>query len=264
MTYVVTKSIDPRIKHAIDVIYETYGDVVSMEAKNKDLLKFGRNKLCQTTKSTLMTLPTGVSNETYVSTNIITTISSATNTDTQSVTVEGHTIAAGIFTFVSQTLTLTGQTQFTLATPLARVSRVVNNGSTNLGGRVYVYQNDTSTAGVPNTNSKVHLIVEAGLNNSEKAATTISNTDYWLVSSFYADCLEKVSMFGIVHFEVREAGGVFINKIDKACNDTSSANHDFLPLLIIPKNADVRLRVSASAANKDFSGGMEGVLLKVV
>jgi len=255
---------DPRIKHAIDVIFATYGDVVSMEAKNKDLLKFGRNKLCNTTKSTLMTLPAGIDNETYVSTNIITTISSSSASDTVSVTVEGHTISGGVFTFVSQTLTLTGQTQFTLVTPLARVSRVVNASSTDLVGNIYVYQNDTSTAGVPDTDNLVHIIVNAGLNNSEKAATTLSNTDYWIVSSFYGDCLEKVSMFGIVAFEVREAGGVFINKIDKSANDTSNAAHNFLPLLIIPKNSDVRLRVSASAANKDFSGGMEGVLLKVV
>ena len=252
------------VKHAIDVIFATYGDRVSVEAKNKDLLKFGRNKLCQTTKSTLMTLPAGVSNETYVSTNIITTVSSSSASDTVSITVEGHTISGGVFTFVTQTLTLTGQTQFTLVTPLARVSRVVNASATDLIGNVYVYQNDTTTAGVPDTDTLVHLIVEAGLNNSEKAATTISNTDYWLVTEFYGDCLEKVNTFGILHFEVREVGGVFINKIDKACNDTSPANHEFHPYLIIPKNADVRLRVSSSSANDDYSGGMEGVLLKVI
>lgn len=255
---------DPRIKHAIEVIFATYGDVVSMEAKNKDLLKFGRNALCQTTKSTIMTLPTGIYNETYVSTNIINSIISTSAADTQVVTVEGNTISAGVFTFVTQNITLNGQTVVPLTTALARVTRVVNIGSTDLVGTISVSETNTYSSGVPVTAALVHLQVSAGFNNSEKASTTISNTEYWLVSSFYADCLEKVATYGIVHFEVRAAGGIFINKIDKACNDTSPAYHNFLPLLIVPKNADVRLRVSASANNKDFSGGIGGVLLKVI
>ena len=252
------------IKHAIDVIKATYGDTVSVEAKNKDLLKFGRCKQVQTTKTTLMTLPTGVYNETYVSTNIIDTVSSSSGSDTQEVTIEGHTISGGVFTFVTQNATLNGQSKVVLSTPLARCTRMYNNGSTDLVGSVYCYEDTAIVAGVPTDGTKVHCMIDAGLNNSEKASTTVSNTDYWVVTGFYGDCLEKVNTFGIVHFEVREAGRVFRNKIDKACNDTSPANHEFHPYIIIPKNADVRLRVSSSSANDDYSGGIEGVLLKVI
>ena len=262
MTYISNK--DPWIQHAINVIKETYGDDTSLEAKNKDLLKFGRNKLVQTTKTTLMHLPVGTFNETYISSNLITTVSSSSTSDTEIVTIEGHTISGGVFTFVSQNATLNGQNQVTLGTALARVSRLINTGTTDLVGDIYVYQNDTDTNGVPDTDSLVHLIVDAGLNNSEKAATTISNTDYWLLTEFYGDCLEKTSTFGIIHLEIREAGGVFVNKIDNSCNDSNSSDHKFQPYLIVPKNADIRLRVSASANNKDFSGGIEGVLLKVI
>lgn len=265
MSYSQKYKQDPEyfIKHAIDVIFATYGDVVSVEDKNKDLLKFGRNKLVQTTKSTLMTLPTGITNETYVSDNLITTISSSSGSDTQTLSLEGHTVSGGLFTFVVQTVTLNGQNQVTLTTPLARATRAYNTGATDLVGTIYVYQNDTDTSGVPDTNTKVHLMIDAGLNNSEKASTTLSNVDYWVVTEYYADCLEKVNTFGIVHFEIREVGGVFVNKIDNACNDTSPANHEFHPYLIIPKNADIRLRVSSSSSNSDYSGGIEGILLKV-
>lgn len=262
MTYISNK--DPFVQHAIAVIKDTYGDDVSMEAKNKDLLKFGRNPLCQTSKSTIMTLPTGIFNEVYLSSNLITTVSSDSVSDTQLIKVEGHTIAAGVFTFIIQNVTLNGQTQVSLTTPLARISRMVNIGSIDLVGTIYGYETDTTTSGIPDTSSKVHIMIAAGLNNTEKAATTISDTDYWLITSIYADCLEKVATYGILHLEIREAGGVFINKIDRSVGDTYGTEHTFKPYLIVPKNADVRLRVSASANNKDFSGGIEGVLLKVI
>ena len=255
---------DPWIQHAIEVISGTYGDTVSIQAKDKDLLKFGRNQLVNTTKTTLMTLPVGTDNETYVGTNIITQISSSSGSDTGNVIVEGHTIAGGVFTFVTQTITLTGQTIKALTTPLARVSRVVNDGATDLVGNIYVAQTDTLTAGVPNTAAKVHLIVVAGVNNSEKAATTISNTDYWIITGFYADCLEKTAAFGIVHLEVREVGKTFINKIDIACSTNFRGEHKFAPYLIIPKNADIRLRATGNAAGKDISGGLGGVLAIVI
>jgi len=255
---------DPWIQHAIEVISGTYGDTVSIQAKDKDLLKFGRNQLVNTTKTTLMTLPVGTDNETYVGTNIITQISSSSGSDTGNVIVEGHTIAGGVFTFVTQTITLTGQALKALTTPLARVSRVVNDGATDLVGNIYVAQTDTLAAGVPNTDAKVHLIVVAGVNNSEKAATTISNTDYWIITGFYADCLEKTAAFGIVHLEVREVGKTFINKIDIACSTNFRGEHKFAPYLIIPKNADIRLRATGNAAGKDISGGLGGVLAIVI
>ena len=255
---------DPWVQHAIEVISTTYGDTVSIQAKDKDLLKFGRNQLVNTTKSTVMTLPAGIDNETYVSTNIITQISSSSGSDTVAVTVEGHTIAGGVFTFVTQQATLTGQTAVVLGTALARVSRVVNNGATDLVGSLYVAETNALTAGVPDTDAKVHLIVVAGINNSEKAATTISNNDYWILTGFYADCLEKTAAFGIVHLEIREAGKTFINKIDIACSTNFRGEHKFAPYLIVPKNADIRLRATANAAGKDISGGLGGVLAIVV
>jgi len=253
------------VEHAKRMILSDYGDNVSVEAKKKNLLKFGRNKLVGTTKATLMTLPVGITNETYVSTNAITTISSSSASDTTSITIEGHTISGGLFTFVTQTITLTGQTQKTLTTALARVSRVVAAGSVDLIGNIYVYETDTSTAGVPDTDVKVHIILEAGLNNSEKCATTVSNTDYWLITGFYADVLEKVSAFGTIHLEVRLAGKVFINKVDISASSTGSRGiHKFEPYLIVPKNADVRLRGTSNTAGVDISGGIEGVLAGVI
>jgi hypothetical protein len=158
----IVETADPWIEHAKRVILADYGDTVTLEAKNKDLLKFGRHLAVQTTSTTLMTLPTGIYNETYVSTNIITSIVSTAAGDTESVVVEGHTVSGGDFTFVSQTISLTGQTAATLATALARVTRVYNSDSTELTGTVSVCETDTYSSGVPDTPAGVHCQIRAG------------------------------------------------------------------------------------------------------
>lgn len=262
MTYIPNQ--DTFLKHAIEIIYADYGDVVSVEQKNKDLLKFGRNQNIQTTKTTIMGLPSGIYNETYISTNGITTISSSSSSDTQELVIEGHTISGGLFTFVTQTVTLNGQNQVTLSTALARATRAYNNNSTDLVGNIYVYETGTSTAGVPDAPATVHLMIDAGENNSEKASTTISNTDYWIVTNFYADVLEKTASWALIHFEIRRQGKIFRNLIDRGASDNSSVNYDFRPYVIIPKNSDVRLRAAANTNGIDVSGGINGFLAKVI
>jgi len=252
------------LQHAIDNILADYGDTVSVYSKNKDLLKFGRNQLVGTSKATIMTLPAGALNETYVASDLINTVSSSSASDTYVLTVEGHTVSGGVFTFVAQNVTLNGQAQVALTTPLARVSRTYNGGTVDSVGNIYVYETDTDTAGVPDTAAKVHLIQGTGLNNSEKASTTISNSDYLILTSFYGDCLEKSAAFSTVHLEVRLAGMVFRNKVDIAVTTGGGGrNHNFKPYLVVPKNSDIRLRATADGASTDISGGFQGVLAVV-
>lgn len=246
------------------MIENTYGDIVSIHVKNKDLLKFGRNDAIGTTLATVMTLPTGVLHETYVSTNAIDKFSSSSGSDTGTIVVEGHTISGGVFTFVSQEVTLVGQAETPLTTPLARVSRVYNSNSTDWVGVIYVYEDDTVTAGVPQTDSKVHLMTRAGENQSDKCATSISDNDYWLVTKVTGECLEKQASFVELHLEVRHEGKVFRDVVDGSASDGHSWIHDFKPYLIIPKNSDVRLVAVADGAGTQVAGDIEGVLAGVV
>lgn len=252
------------ITHAKHLIMNQFGHTIEVHAKHKDLLKFGRNNLVGTSEATIMTLPSGVLNETYISSNLITTVSSSSGSDTGVILVEGHTVAAGVFTFVEQSITLTGQTQATLATPLARVSRVTNDGSSDLIGSIYIYEDDTSASGVPDTDVLVHLIVEAGHNNSEKVSVTMSGDEYWLVSSFYGDCLEKTSSFASISLETRLAGKTFVDKISISATTGSHTFHKFEPFLIVRPNSDIRLVGVADGANTAISGGIQGVLAAIV
>lgn len=257
----ITNSFD--VQHSIDVIKSTYGDTVSVQEKKKDLLKFGRNKAVGTSDSTIMTLPSGEVHETYVESDLINSIISDDAGDTVEVGVEGHTKSGSDYTFVTQTATLTGTTVVALGTALTRVSRVYNNNSTDLVGNIYVTETDTYTAGVPDTATKVHLTVAAGHNQSEKAATTISSVDYWIVTSVYGDVLEKTAAFANIELEIRLNGKAFRHQVNLAASNGHS-HHHFKPYLVVPKNADVRLVASADGANTDVSGGISGYLASVV
>lgn len=249
-------------EHALREVYSTYGDVV--DVKPKSLHKFGENQLVGTSEATLMTLPAGVLSETYVSTNAITHLSSSSAADTQLVAVEGHTISAGLFTFVTQTATLTGQTKVALTTPLARISRIANLGSTGFAGSVYGFEDDTLTAGVPNTAAKVHITVTAAENQSLKASTTISNADYEFITDIYASVEKKTAAGAVVRFKVRNAGGVFRTQFKLGLNSVGpDVRMTFRPYLIIPQNSDVLMTAEADGASTEISGGWNSLLATV-
>lgn len=256
---------DFRLDHAIAIIQKEFGDKVSIQEKDEDLLKFGRNQSVTTTESTIMTLPAGINNETYVSDNLITHISSADSGDTQDIVIKGDTISGGVFTEVTQTVTLVGQTKTPLTTPLARAERAYNENSSNLTGPVYIYEDGDLTAGVPDTGSEVHLMIRGGKNQTEKAAATTPNDTYWILTKFYGDILAKASAFSEIELQVRRAGKVFREVAAFGISEKHSHDLRFDPYYIVPKNADIRLiGISDNAGGRDVSGGIQGYLAKVV
>jgi len=255
---------DPWILHALENIEKEFGVQVSVTSKDKDLLKFGRTEEVQTTKTTIMSHKSGTYNETYISDNLIDTLSSSEGSDTEEVRVEGHTIDGnGDFHFKVQTVTLDGQNKAVLGTPLARMTRIRNNNGTDLVGTIYGYQDTAIVGGVPTDGTKVHCTIPAGLNSSEKCATTLSSVDYWIVTTIRGNVLEKNLQYGDFHLEIRNKGGVFIDVQDFASASGSDGGYKFKPYLIIPANSDIRMRATAGANNKEMSASIQGVLAKV-
>ena len=252
-----------RVSHAEASIDSQYGVSVSVAQKKKTLLKFGRNAaVSNSVLTTIMTLPTGIVNETYVASNLITHFASATGADTQTLTIEGHTISGSNFTFSTQNVTLVGQTKTALTTPLARCTRMYNsnqNKATTLIGNVYVAEDVTFTAGVPA--SAVHCMISAGANQSTKASTTLSSSDYWLVMDFHAHNSEKTSgRIAVVLLEIREPGGVFRLIEDLSVSAGTTETIEFEEILVVPKNSDIRLRAIASSNGQEVGGTIQGYL----
>lgn len=267
---------DAPMAHAINEIFGTYGHTVSVYEKAKSLNKFGRSTNAddgvRTTVAEFGSVATVNVNETYVTTNAIDEIASSSGSDTGDVTLEGHTIdVSGNLTFSIQTLTLTGQTPVTLATPLARASRCyVTNGTfavpaVDLIGDVYIYKSGgTVTAGVPQTSADVKLRIVAGKNQTEKCATSVSSVDYWLITELVVSMERTGGGTTSVDFELemRMLGGVWrpmgpTVDVDK---NNPSAHLDFHPYRIVPPNADVRLVATSDTADTVVSGEIEGYL----
>ncbi len=171
-------------------------------------------------------------------------------------------------TFVSQNAQLNGQNEVTLSTPLARCTRTFigpQNNAQDLNGSVYVYESTALTAGKPNDTTKIHLSAPAYSvnisNNSQKASTSLSSSDYWLVTSYHAGLQERTAnLFASVKMQYRPLGDGWRDVDDPiVLNSGNSKAYNFKPYENIPKNADIRLLAIASASCK-ISGGIDGFL----
>ena len=258
--------IDPWIVHAIEEIKRQYGVTVSVDQKRKSLLKFGGVSLA--TNGVQETIQSQGGFEVYQTDNLITSISSSDNLDTVELVVEGHIIdGSGNFTFVAQPITLVGQTETSLTTPLARATRLYNNDSTDLLGIVYVYRTGgTVTAGVPQVAADIHL-QSAGLgqNHSLKGATTMSSTDFWLVTQLFASVDQRIAAAAAFEFQVRAQGMVFRTVVPSSSASTgANFNVQLRPYGIVPANADVRVVGTPSANNVPVSAWANGLLASIV
>jgi len=253
--------------HALQVAHRQFDVVLSVDNKAEDTLKFGRNHLVGTSKATIQQQPAGILHESYVSSDLITTIVSDNAGDTDDARVFGHTTDDGGLTFhvLDQDITLNGTTPVTLPTPIARVSRVRNYSATPWVGVLSVTEDDTFTGdpGVPDTDAGVHLQVPAGDQTSQKAAAMVCDGTYWFITSYYCDLLDKIAGFAEVALEIRAPGGVFQERISISCSDKHRGVHEFRPYLLVPQNNDVRLVAAADGISTDISGGIQAIRARI-
>lgn len=251
-------------RRAESQVLSDYSDTVSVSEKNKSLLKFGRNESLGTSQAMVWAYGPDQAKEVLPTTNAITHFSSSDSGDAQEIVIEGHTISGTTLTFVTQTVTLAGQTKTSLTTPIARATRLYNNGSTDFAGTVYVYEDDTVSSGEPNTSSKVHLSAADVFNQSQKAATALSNSDYYFLTQFYGNVLKKQSASVDFQLQVRLPGKVFRTILNRgAGTDGSDFDMQLRPFLIIPKNSDIRIVATSDTAGTDVQAGFNGLLAEV-
>ena len=257
---------DGRLVQAEREIYQTFDDKVSVDRKAKSLIKFGKS--APLTTGSLQTVWTVGGNETYVNDNLIDSISSSSTLDQEEIYVEGHTVTGtGFdqqFSFVSFTVNLNGRTRVALPIPLARVSMIYNNNGSVLAGRVVVYENTTLNNGIPTDVTKIHIDIPLGFQESFKAATTFSNTDYYILTGGFGAVSGKQDGAADFYLEIREPGKVFRQVAAIAGSSASSWIIDLDPAVIVPKNCDVRVRVDSGSNNLIVFTSFKGYLAKVI
>jgi hypothetical protein len=257
---------DARLVQAEREIYRQFGETVSIQNKAKSLVKFGKSAELST--GSLQTIWTVGGNETYVSSNVIDSISSSSLADTEKVYIEGHTVSGtGFdqkFTFVSQVLNLNGQTRVALPTPLARVSMLYNYNGSPLEGRVAVYENTALTNGIPTDATKIHIDIPLGLQEAFKGATTFSDKDYFILTGGFGSVSSKRAGAADFYLEIREAGKVFRQVAATSATGDGPWAINLDPAVVIPKNCDIRIRVETNTNGVIVFGSFQGYLAKVI
>jgi hypothetical protein len=241
---------DARLVQAEREVYNQYGVDVSIDAKSKSLLRFGRNSDLSLAQETVWTLG---SHEAYVNDNLITHISSSSTLDNQLIRLESHTVDGdGDFTFVVQTVQLDGQNKVSLPTPVARVSMAINSNSHNLVGSVYVYEDTAISAGVPVDLTKAHIQIPAGSNQSFKAATTFDKETYAFITQGFGGVGNKQTANIEFELQVRPKGGVFqTGAAIIAGSSSGNFNVNLDPVAIVPANSDVRITCTSDNAGAE-------------
>jgi hypothetical protein len=267
-------SMDFNVYLAEQEIFNTYGDRVSVVEKKKTLTKFGRTDNADANVwTTVWETASDQPNETYVTTNAIDTISSTNSGDTNVINIEGHTVSgtgsSSEFTFVTQSATLNGQNKVTLTTPLARVSRAYVDNGGSVAGDILVYEDTAISGGKPTDTTKIHISLKGSLGHTQtfKAATTLSNVDYGILTGGYVSVSKKSSASVDFQLEIRMPGGVFRpsgGRITLDTNATTTEQIFFKPFGIMPKNSDIRIVVNSDTANTEVDATIQMYLAKVV
>lgn len=257
---------DGRLVQAEREIQATFGDVVSIDRKAKSLIKFGKSAALSTNRETVWDVG---GHETYATANVIDSISSSSALDDQEIYLECHTVtgtgADQQFTFLSQTVTLNGQNRVLLPTPVARVSLAYNNNGTDLAGAVYIYENTAIVGGVPSDLTKVHSKIGQGFQQNFKAATTFSNTDYYILTGGFGSVSNKQSAAADFFLEIKLPGKVFRQVAAVSANSAGGAwQVELDPAVIIPKNADVRVTCQTNTQGAEVYASFKGYLAKVI
>lgn len=254
------------IAHAEAIILADYSESVSVTDKKKSLLKFGVRTTVGTTWETLTTTVGSQLQETFETDNLIdTVVSSAAGDNGKTLKLEYHTISGGETTFAVQDITLDGTnatTPVSLTVPAFRTNRMYNTSSSALTGNIYVYKDNSGR-----DDDKTHLVIPAGEQQTQKAATTISSNDYWIITNISLSVLSKTSAYAEARLETKPVTGTYWRPVTQnfSCKDSSgTVQIRKRPFVIVPKNYDVRLAVRTNAGSVDVAGGFSGYLASVL
>lgn len=202
---------------------------------------------------------------TFSSSADIDTISSSDGGDTQVIEIQGLDTN---FDLVTQTKTLTGQTDAILDTPLIRVFRMKNIGSSDIAGVVYLRTNGSGqSGGVPSTANTARAIINNGNNQTLMVVYTVPNGKTGYMRSWYAATAgaNRSSEYKI-KIKSMSFGGVFQVKHSSAISDegTSKDNHPYIEPEVFAATTDIIMTVemlTSAATQADISGGFDIVLV---
>ena len=190
-------------------------------------------------------------------------ISSSSALDTMQIQIIG---LDGDFREQIVTVTVAGQTKKQISGTWTRVNKIINIGSSDVAGVVYVYTDATVLLGVPQTSSAVKSLIENGFNESLCAFYSVPAGKTFYVTSYHLSCDAKNNntlVNSTITFDVRFDP----NKVFRTQEIIAVSNQSPVILMLdtpfpIMGPADVQPQVRSVSANSvEFHSVLEGLLL---
>lgn len=164
---------------------------------------------------------------------------------------------------ISETVTLSGQTEVLTANSYLRVSRayVVTAGSGGTAaGDIYV-GTGVVTLGVPAT---VYAVISLGENQTTMAVWTVpAKHTLYVTRGFFSAASNNAAQYVLGRFAIRTLGGVFRTAADVTTNSNAIA-YDFETPLALPEKTDIEARaIALSGTNFFVTASFEGIYIEV-
>lgn len=258
----VTTDNNFKIANAEDTINIARGNVTGYSVVHK----FGRGADIDTADGMVdlwdgAEYDTSLESYTFSTTADIDRISSDNASDTEPIEIQ---CLDSNWDLVTQTKTLTGQTPVVLDTSCIRGFRMINVGTNDLVGNVFLFVNVTTTAGVPDTLTNIRAMINDGNNQTLMAIYTIPNgkTGY-IVSWFGALSSAKASSFNNLEMKARPFGQVFQLKHTSTLSSagTSHIQHTFFVPQTFPGKTDFIMKSDSSVNDNAVSAGFDLILI---
>jgi hypothetical protein len=188
----------------------------------------------------------------YSTSDDIDTVSSSSASDTGTLTISGIT-KAGVLT--EQTVTMNGQTQVTLTTPLYRVNRMIYSHTADNVGNLYCYVNGSATAGVPDTSGDVRAYIGAGDGQTQLSVyTTPANATSFIRDLWFSLGSKTSGGFDVV-LRVRPDGGAWLTKFKGGVSFNGGSPPPIPEIATLVGMYDIEVRATADTNNTALGTG---------
>lgn len=224
--------------------------------------KFGANPDIDTAAAEYIWQQGGT--ETFMSTAQTLYVSSTNGADDQDIYISG---LDGNFDVQNATVTLNGTAQTAVSGTWLRVHRAYNNEATNdpFAGSVYIAESDTTTAGVPDTASKIHAKLLPTAQQTQKAIYTIPNGYTGYVLGVYG-FLDKQGGSALVDLDLLycNSGGPLRLRFeaDFIGGTINYINHKFGVAKVVNQKSNVVLRCATNTNNIGVTAGFDILCIK--
>jgi hypothetical protein len=198
---------------------------------------------------------------TFLSSSAVLYASSTDGSDTVDINVQG---LDANWDMQEKSVTLTGTSQVAIGGSWMRVFRAFNEDSTNLAGDVYIAETDDTTAGVPDTATKIKAKIVLAKQQTLMAIYTVPNGYTAYMTRWYASQAVHKSSWAIIELQKRESGGVFRTQRHVGINSGGGSqwNEPLNIAIPFPGKTDIKVVVvEVGADDQDIAAGFDMFIL---